>query len=554
MNRRIVISLSLAAAAGLASLAAWRGVRSHREAAARGALTAFAPRWARVEGCLFGDGAIPRERDAAARRFRRLAVGRGADRWPSRCVDGVSRDAPPQLRADLAMLPRVWRPVDAAVAAFREGGGALAVDAALAAHEDLRAQVLGAFTAAGVRAPSPLAQGSPRALEALTGDVLPIPLDASASLVATHLADGTFTALWIDRTRARVACRSRDRGASIRCWRVAAGDGGHTLVTLVGHDRAEALAMVEVTGPPASVHVASLDRLDAPLFPYTDHPVTSLAARVLSDTLLAAVQAPDGAALDRVARGDTRRTRDALAVPDRRESVIVQAGAPPRAWWLANGLDPAGHDAVVARAVPASLDEPVGAASSVTSTDGPMVLLTACQSGHVTWVSAVGSTQASLIRVDGDGPRAVASPAVPDLPSTLACGPDGATLLGATSVQHCDASGHCAAQEHREGPHRIVVAGDERVEVIRTDDGALRVRRADADALAQARFEPVADDAAHGGVTAQEMWLFALDERLLLVTAGDTAASLWSADRGRTWHASREADELPPRRLDLPTR
>lgn len=554
MNRKLVLSLAVVAMTGVGAAAAMRFSHSRRARVAREALTAFAPRWARVEGCLFGEGPVSADRDVMSRRFRRLAVGHGTDAWPSRCVDGLARDAPASVQADLTMLPRVWRPVDAVVATFRAEGGALAVDAALAAHEDLRAQVLAALHTAGVRPVNPIARAAPRALEPMTGDVLPIPLDASATLAATHLADGTFTAMWIDRTRARVVCRSRDRGASIRCRRYAAGDAGRTVVTLVGHDRAEALALVDVAGPPPSAYVASLDALDAPLFPYTDRPVASLAARVLGDTLLAAVQAPDGVAIDRVTRGGTQRTRDPAALPDRREAIIVQAGAPPRAWWIANGLDPAGHDAVVARALPSSPDEPLPPLVSVTSTDGPMVLLTGCQSGAVAWVSAVGSTQAALIRVDQDGPRAVAAPSVPDLPSTLACSLDGATLLGTTSVQHCESSGRCTAPEHREGMHRIVAIGADRVEVTRTDDGALRVRRGDIDALSQARFEPVADDAAHGGLTAQEAWLFAIDERLLLVIAGDTAASLWSADRGDTWHPTREADELPPRRLDLPMR
>ena len=59
------------------------------------------------------------------------------------------------------------------------------------------------------------------------------------------------------------------------------------------------------------------------------------------------------------------------------------------------------------------------------------------------------------------------------------------------------------------------------------------------------------DDAAHGGVSARDLWLFTAGDRLVLFATGATTAVLWSDDRGERWHASREPVDARPMRLGV---
>lgn len=547
-------------------VAAWFGAREWRRREARRVREVVAKvieRTSSLEGCLLGNGAIPTRPAALDARLRRLALGAppGAP-WIAGCtshLDAIGKlvtETPRPTDGLRALAPHVEdlrraltsTETTAAVTRFREGDGAAGLDAWVAPLRRLHAQAASLARSEGLAAPAARARNAPTLLPTVTEDVLPFSLDPGSVLDGVNLAGGVFSVLFVEPSRDRVFCRTRDEGGSVRCQRFTTRPDGDIVTWLVAHDRPEALVLVDHAGRRAAVptlpvmSVASVDALDQPLYTLSAPVAQSLPLAVSEGVLYAMTRAGEAVSLERVARGSASRNTTPAGVPAGREAVVTLAGE--HAWWIGVGENAAHTPTLLARRLPGSVTEALAPVSEVTALRSSSALLSACRAGGRAWVMVNDAPLTRLVMIDSDGAHVVGDPVRVDIPATIACDDGGAVLAGETHAHHCTRDG-CAQQWDIPGLRRFARVEGEVVAVYTSRDGgnALRVRHAPAERFTSAPATAIDDDAAHGGVSAQGLWLFTVGRKLVLFVAGSATSVLWSDDRGDHWHAAREAVE-----------
>ncbi len=558
-NRRSLAWLGALAAATVVAVSHGRDLRRRRAAEHFAALSVA--RLGPTEACLLGPGGAPADARQATQRARARALAPGGVPmgWPARCVDTLddALQGPPHvaasesaaravthaalvLRDALATPESTREPMD-----FRDGRAAWTTPPWVAPleHYDHAVGALGRLH--GLPGPDSRLSASPlRALPSLSADVVPLPLSVGAILAGANYAAGTLALEFIDPTHRRLLCRSRDRGESIACHWLTPPDHA-TAVLLVRHDRAEALVLVDRDG---TDFVDPADALGTGVFPLGASAARTFALRVFNDTLYAMVDTPAGAALERVSRGGAAMARQPADVSPTAEAAMLTPDAPgvsPGAWWLAAATD---HDApvLVARRLPDNLASPPTPPVRIATLGSPTALLEPCEAQDVGYVAVLDAPVGSLVATDALGPpRVIGSLAPPDLPATLVCDADGATVIGATTVQSCRRQGGCTPPWTARGVRAFARSDGSLTEVLAAAGGGLRIRHGAPEQLNTRPMIPLADDAAHGGVDAQALWLFAAGDHLVLITLGDTHTVLWSADAGTSWHPARETQGAP---------
>jgi hypothetical protein len=547
-------------------VAAYFGLRAWRQREARrihDVVVRVVDHTSSLEGCLLGNGAIPTRPDALNARVRRLALGtpRGA-LWVTGCASHL--DALKKLATETprptdplrALAPRIedlhrvlmGHETHSALTRFRAGDGAEGIDAWVAPLQRLHAQTAALARTEGLRAPVARVTNAPRLLPTVTEDVLPFSLDPGSVLDGVNLAGGVFSVLFVEPSRDRVFCRTRDEGTSIRCQRFATRPDGDIVTWLVAHDRPEALVLVDHAGRRATLpslpvmSVASIDALDQPLYTLSAPIAQSLPLAVSEGMLYAMTRAGETVSLERVGRGSAARSSVAAGVPSGREAVITLAGG--RAWWISVGENAAHSPVLLARSLPGSVTEALAPPAEVTALRASSALLSACRAGERAWVMVNDAPLTRLVVIDADGARVVGEPVRVDIPAAVTCDDGGAVLAGETHAHHCTRDG-CSQQWEIPGLRRFARVDGEVVEVYATRDGgsALRVRHATPERFVSATAAAIDDDAAHGGLSAQGLWLFTVGHRLVLFVAGSATSVLWSEDHGDHWHAAREAVE-----------
>lgn len=557
-------------------VAAWFGAREWRRREARRVrevVVKVVAHASSLGGCLLGNGAIPTRPEALHARVRRLALGAppGAP-WVAGCaghLDALNKlvtETPRPTDGLRALAPRVedlrraltGPEATAAITRFREGDGAAGIDAWVAPWRRLHAQVAALAQREGLAAPVAHIRNAPTLLPTVTDDVLPLSLDPGSVLDGVNLAGGVFSVLFVEPSRDRVFCRTRDEGASVRCQRFATRPDGDIVTWLVAHDRPEALVLVDHAGrraavPPLPVmSVASVDALDQPLYTLSTPIAQSLPVAVSEGTLYAMTRAGEAVSLERVARGSASRNVAPADVPSGREAVVTLAG--DRAWWVGVGENAARSPVLLARRLPGSVTEALAPATEVTALRSPSALLSACRAGARAWVMVNDAPLTRLIAIDAEGAHVAGDPVRVDIPATIACDDRGAVIAGETHAHHCTLDG-CAQHWDLPGLRRFARVDGEVAEVYTTRDGgdALRARHATPERFASTPATAIDDDAAHGGLSARGLWLFTVGHKLVLFVAGSATSVLWSDDRGDHWHAAREAVETraptrsPPR-------
>lgn len=230
MGRRIVLAAAALVLPLAASLTLLRTRRVAREEALRVASLDARDALALTEGCLLGGGARPSRRVELEQRVRRLALGEhGGAPWPGRCAahaeplariergGGGSAALRSVSRAAMALQASLAAPaVVTELARFRAGEGDFTAPW-LGPLEALRTSVETLLTTRG-SLKTPSSQFAPRPLPPLALESLPVQLSPAATLVGTRSAAGVFVIVWQDGA-SRVACRSADRGISVRCRR-----------------------------------------------------------------------------------------------------------------------------------------------------------------------------------------------------------------------------------------------------------------------------------------------------------------------------------------------
>jgi hypothetical protein len=553
MRSRLFLLVAVAALVASAWLYAGRRRDQRNRAAALRALTLAA----RFEACVAGDGA-PRDAPSLTARLRRIALALDtAPAWPQACASqsvaivDLARESAPLAalsRRAAGLASALESPsLGASVQSFRAGRGDAQLGELTAALRALRVEL--GVVATAYRQPLGRAHtaGAPSPLPPVGGDMIPVSVAAGSTVAGWNYAGGTLSALFIEPTRERVFCRSRDRGGAWRCKRFAREGAPQYLVA---NDDPEAIALVESAR--GATAFASLDALAQPIFSLPWSIVSSLPARVAGSRLVAVVDDAGASSLARCVRGGAC-SRDALAMPARRESVLVAAG--PERWWL--GVAGEGSLSLDARRI-ADEGGPLGAASQVVPLRSTAALLASCHAPGVAYVAVVDAPGTHLVAIEaGHAPRSLGSLSQGSLPFELVCDARGATLVGDASVQSCALAGGCAPKLAVEGPRRFARVGGELVMVSVARDGdGLRVRRGDPMRFASATTTAIDDDAAHGGVSARALWLFTAGDRLVLFATGATTTVLYSDDRGARWTAAREGFDgtVRPMRMTTPPR
>ncbi len=530
----------LGGAAG--ALLFWQHRTSQKREATREALAWVDP-MARVEGCLFGTEPPSARAGEFPRHLRRVALGPDTARaWPSRCVEPLAANRPstPELDA----LRTALRADDALVATLRRDGSSADLGAWRPAWDALRAEVSDRLAAAGVSLREPSLADAPRPRAVEVGDDLPVSLSESATTIGTSLGDGVLSVMWVDRSRERIFCRSRDGGGTVKCRRFPAPGPSGGVLALLASDRAEALVLVDQGA--ASYAVASADDPWSPLFGLRGIPLTSLPLRVRRDVVFAVTQRAGHAQFEQVVR----------AVPGAvvplgpevgldRESALVAAGDPSTVWWVTSTATPGGL----------ALDfRGLGTQSawrSPASLQSPAALLTTCHAGGLAYVAVADAAATRVLVIDAQGPRELGSVGVLGRSLRLSCDAAGVTLVGETAFQSCALPSGCTEPVTVPGLRALARAGDTLVMVraVGEHDAPRVVRRPLATPGSDARDEVVvlSDDTRHGGLAVRAAWMFTSGSRLLLFMSGDATVVRWSDDQGRSWHASREADDTPAR-------
>lgn len=527
---------------GAVGLLAWQHRAARRRQGEREALTWVDP-MARAEGCLFGTEPPTARAGEFPRHLRRVALGPDTARaWPSRCVEPLA--AAHLSSPGLAPLRAALRAEDALVATLRRDGASVDLGAWRPAWDALRAEVAGRLAAAGVTLREPSLAEAPRPRPVEIGDDLPVSLTESATLAGTTLGDGVLSVMWVDRSRERIFCRSRDGGGTVKCRRFPAPGPSGGVMSLLSSDRAEALVLIDQGA--GSYAVASADDPWSPLFGLRGIPLTSLPLRVRRDVVFAVTQRGGRAQFEQVVRavpGAVVQLGSEVGLD--RESALVAAGDPSTVWWVTSTATPGGL----------ALDfRGLGTQSAWRSPAplrSPAALLATCHAAPLAYVAVADSGATRVLVVDAQGPRELGAvgPTGPSL--RLSCDGAGVTLTGGITFQSCALPSGCTAPVTMPGLRALARAGDSLVMVRAVGDHEAPrvVRRPLAAADSDARDEVVvlSDDTRHGGLAARGAWMFTSGARLLLFMAGDATVVRWSDDQGRSWHASREADEAPAR-------
>jgi hypothetical protein len=378
-------------------------------------------------------------------------------------------------------------------------------------------------------------------LPSVAGDVVPVSVAPGSVVAGVSSAAGTLSVLFIEPGHERVFCRTRDRGVTVACRRLG-GDTGPRY--LIANDDPEALLLRS----DANATIAPADTLDAPVFSVGAPLAPSLAARVSGGTLYAVTNVASAMTLARCPRGAPCVTFP-LGVPTAREATVLSTGA--GRWWL--GV--AGADAslaLVARQLTA--DAPPADPVTLTPLTSGATLLASCHAEGVTYAAASDGGRAHLLALEGNAaPRILGALTGIGVPAELVCDAAGASLVGTSQVGSCERRGGCGEPIALEGQRRVARVGGELVVVSATRDGGdgLRARHGAPGELAGARLWAVDDDAAHGGVSARDLWLFTAGDHLVLFASGATTVVLWSNDRGERWQASREPVDARPMRLGV---
>jgi hypothetical protein len=555
MRPRVVALVVLAVVLGLAAaLARRRHLDARRLADQRAAAVGAHALSAALDRCLFGDEPVD-DRSLAAR-ARRVALHRDtAPAWPGACathalalVDAVRRapaPPPPLARAaDRAMAVTRALTDNALLAAtkgFRDGTSDVdaftwaPLVAALHAADRSLATAYGLGPARAPRVPAP------RALASAAGDLVPASVAPGATVAGVSAAAGTLSVLFIEPGRERVFCRTRDRGVTVACRRLR---GDVAPPYLVANDDAEALLLRADPG----ATIAPADSLDAPVFTVGAPLVRSLAARVSGGTLYAVADVAGAMTLARCPRG-APCARFPLGAAVTGDAAVLSSSA--ARWWLGVATSDA-TPALVARRL--SPDAPPADPVTVTALTSGATLLASCHADGVAYAAASDGPRAHLVAFEADAPpRVLGTLTGVGVPAELVCDAAGATLVGASLVGSCERRGGCAEPVALDGQRRVARVGGELVVVSTTRDGGdgLRARHGAPGEITRARAWAVDDDAAHGGVSARDLWLFTAGDHLVLFATGATTAVLWSSDRGERWQASREPVDARPMRLGV---
>jgi hypothetical protein len=374
-------------------------------------------------------------------------------------------------------------------------------------------------------------------LASAAGDLLPVSIAPGSTVAGWNAAAGTLSVLFVEPSRARVFCQTHDRGTTITCRRFDASLDAPTW--LVGNDGPEALLLRAHPSP----RLVSVDLPDVPVFNLPRPLAASLPARVAGDLLYTVTEHMGRAFLTRCARGASC-VFTPLASPPRRESVMLSTG---RARWWIGVSGPETAPTLDARRVDDS--ENATETVRVRALAATGAILTSCHAHGVAYVAVTDGALAHIVAVEGEGPPHVLGSfeGIPP-PVDLTCDAHGATLVGATRAQGCERDGSCPPALPLHGFQRVVRMGGELVAVWTTRDGGegLRARHGTAETFARARAWAVDDDATHGGVSASDLWLFPVDDRLVLFASAATTTVLWSGDHGERWQSAREPVALRP--------
>ncbi len=524
-------------------------VSRRREARTRAAAQRASARAMELTACVLGEAPLPRDVTATSARLRRIALSPTTPAtWPSSCapmaravVDESREHAPlTRLSERAAALSAALMSSSLAgeIQGFREGRNGLSLDAVAAPLRALSVEA-GLVASSFGRVRPARARDLPRPLAALGGDLIPVSIAQGSVVAGTNLAAGTLSALFIEPTRERVFCRSRDRGATWSCRRFAREGSPQYLIA---SDDPEAVSLVE--SPAGTASFAPIDALAQPVFTIAKPLVSSLPARLVGGSLLAVTADGVSSVLQRCARGGAC-VEAPLGAPARLESVIARAANDT--WWI-GVTGEAASLSLDARSVPAA-PAALGAVTHITELRSPSTLLTSCHADGVSYVAAVDAPGTHLFALEaGHAPRSLGSMNQAGLPFELVCDSEGATLVGGNGAQSCRRSGGCAPKLTFDVPRRFARVGGELVMVsIARDGDGLRVRHGDPMNFHRAPTAALDDDAAHGGLSARSLWLLSAGDRLALFATGATTAALWSDDRGASWHPASEAFECSAR-------
>lgn len=541
-GRALVVGAVVVLAGGAAGLIGWQRRVAHRRQAEREA-QAWVDPMARVEGCLFGTETSPAGLRELPRHLRRVALGPDALRaWPSRCVDPL---AAARLTSPLVEpLRAALRADDAIVTTLRREGTGADLGGWRPAWEALRLDVADRLATSGVSLREPSLADAPRPRAVEVGEELPVSLTESATLAGVSYGDGVLSVMWVDRSRERVFCRSRDGGGTIRCRRFPAPAPSGGVLALLPSDRAEALVLIDQGA--GSYGVASADDPWSPLFGLRGIPLASLPLRVRRDVVFAITQRGGHAQFEQVARGAPGAVAPlGPEVALDRESALVAVGDPSTVWWATSTATPGGL-ALDFR----GLGTPI-AWRSPASLQSPTALFTACHAGALSYVAIADGAATRVLAIDAQGPRELGTLGALGRTLRLSCDGAGVTVVGDGSFQSCTLTGLCGAPTSVAGLRALARAGDSLV-IARAvgEHDAPRVLRRPLASPGDASHDEVvvlSDDTRHGGLASRAAWMFSSGTKLLLFLVGDATVVRWSDDQGRTWHPSREAEETPAR-------
>ncbi len=181
----------------------------------------------------------------------------------------------------------------------------------------------------------------------------------------------------------------------------------------------------------------------------------------------------------------------------------------------------------------------------------PAALLSTCHAGPIAYVAVSDAGPTRVLAIDAQGPRELGLTEASGRPQRLACDGVGVTVVGEGSFQSCGLTGGCAPPVRVPGLRALARSGDALVMVLAVGDHeAPRVLRrplASQDSAARDELVVLSDDVRHGGLAARAAWMFSQGPRVLLFMSGDATVVRWSDDQGRSWHATREANEAPAR-------
>lgn len=450
-------------------------------------------------------GAWPADCLAASATLRRAAAG----------VEGASLDT--LDRAVSTAVPHV----EGFVRGEEDGDAATAWTEALdPVHQRFSRWV----TAQGAALSAPIA-GARSPVATVVQDVAPLPLTAASVFSGASAAGGTLTVMFREASASRV-CRTRDRGATLRC-RTLADDAPRGIARgLIEHDRAEALVLFERAG---AQRVEALDVPDVTAFSVAGRLVT---ATVVGDTLYGATVTPAGPATLRVRRANAPSVRASTLSFERGAAVVHGADASVHQVFsmISGGATPT---------LGAQLAGDAATAWTLALAGPPVTFVRGCQGDAVGYVAASDGAQTTVVAFDRGAPRELGRLSIAGAALRLSCDDAGVALHDGERVAWCPRGGACDAVVSQPGLLSVLRAGSSLWGVTRAAAGALRIWRGE-------RFSTwrplcLADDAAHGGISAERAWLAPAGERVVLLTQGAVNMVL-STEDGRAWRSAREAD------------